>query len=165
MRAWTVPAFTVRFTLSSAFTPGNAFSISWHFEKHRCVFIIRSELLCDFVFFLEAPPSFRNEVIFQWGSGTSCCPTVSSVISAHVCCVRNVYSPSSDYCRRHYTLKYRFGVEEVLSNGGVTFAIPSASCLMVPIMLPLLIASFAASVASTPNTGITFPPSLLYPAA
>ena len=43
----------------------------------------------------------------------------------------------------------------------IAVAIPSASCLIVPIIEPDLIADFAASVASTPNTGITVLPSLL----
>ena len=44
-------------------------------------------------------------------------------------------------------------------------AIPSASCLMVPVIEPSAMAALAASVASTPKTGMVFPLPSLYPAA
>ena len=41
-----------------------------------------------------------------------------------------------------------------LASSAMAAAMPSASCLMLPTMLPAAISSLAASVASTPNTGM-----------
>ena len=43
----------------------------------------------------------------------------------------------------------------------IELAMPSASCLIVPTIEPLLIAYCAAEVASTPNTGMAVPPEVL----
>ena len=43
----------------------------------------------------------------------------------------------------------------------MALAMPSASCLMVPVMEPSAIFSLAASVASTPKTGMVLPVPLL----